>query len=104
MSKVNCRPNRSQRQALQEKKRALEKELRERNRAAGLAPIAAPSILNATSAYNTVDEEQEGRQSALLGHMEVFRAQLPGLLNSLRKIQDIRNPKKIKHQQTVLLL
>jgi len=36
--------------------------------------------------------------------VKVFRAKLPVLLKRLSKIKDPRNPKKIKHQHTVLMI
>ncbi|MBW2021196.1 MAG: transposase family protein [Deltaproteobacteria bacterium] len=59
---------------------------------------------NRKSEYRNVEEEQEARQEATTEQVKVFRAKLPVLLKRLSKIKDPRNPKKIKHQHTVLMI
>ena len=46
----------------------------------------------------------KSRQQISKEQINVFRSQLPLILNGLKKIPDHRNPKKIKHKMTVLML
>ncbi|HAL65395.1 MAG TPA: DDE transposase family protein [Bacteroidales bacterium] len=62
------------------------------------------SLPNRNCLWQTPEEEQTARQDVVKGIVNVFRALLPGLLTDLAKIQDVRNPKKIKHKLTVVLL
>ncbi len=72
--------------------------------AEGLKPASHASSSNATSPYDTVEEEHEGRLDAVAGQMHIIKAQLPQLLKRLSKISDPRNPKKTKHRLTLLML
>jgi hypothetical protein len=54
--------------------------------------------------YRSIEEEREARTEALTGQVRVIRAQLPILLKRLDRIADLRNPKKIKHKLTCLML
>jgi hypothetical protein len=63
-----------------------------------------PTASNAKSEYETVEEEREAREEAAVEQIRVFRAKLPVLLAQLSKIPDYRNPKKIKHKLTVVLI
>ena len=49
-------------------------------------------------------EEQAAREDAVAGQLGVFRALLPKRLKELSKIPDPRQPKKVKHKLTVVLL
>jgi len=80
------------------------KALRERQRAAGLIPRVGPAMPNSTSSYTTVEEEMAAREQALTEQLKVIRSQLHILLRRLAKIEDPRNPKKVKHKMTVLLV
>ena len=64
----------------------------------------SPSIPNRTSEYRRVEEEKEARQNAAVEQLNVMRTQLPILLSRLAKIPDPRNPKKLKHKLTVMLV
>ncbi len=59
---------------------------------------------NRKSAYKTVDEEKEAIQQTTEDALEVYIQLLPGLLEKLSRIPDPRQPKKIKHQMTVLMI
>ena len=59
---------------------------------------------NTLCPWKTLEQEREARQTNSYEHLSVLRAQLPGILTALRKIPDPRNPKKIKHTLTVLML
>jgi DDE_Tnp_1-associated len=54
--------------------------------------------------YSSEAEEQAAREEAVAGQLGVFRALLPKRLKELSKIPDPRQPKKIKHKLTVVLL
>lgn len=85
-------------------KREAQEALRERQKAAGLEPRLPPSIPNRTCEYRSVDEEKAARQNVVLEQLKVMRTQLPVLLARLGKITDPRNPKKLKHQLTLMLV
>ena len=90
------------REALKEQRRAkkqAEKELRERT---GSSPHS--TLPNRKSDYKTVEAEIEGRLDAVTGHLGYFRAKLPILLKRLSRINDPRNPKKIKYKLTVVMV
>lgn len=103
MSKPSRRPNRAARKVQREKKTA-EKALRLRQIGEGLRPTSRPSSSNATSPYKTVAEEAQARTQAASEQARLFKAQLPSLLKQLSCIPDPRNPKKVTHQLTTLLL
>ena len=67
-------------------------------------PKAHASHSNATSLYQSVEEEHEGRLDAVTEQMRIIKAQLPQLLKRLNQIPDPRNPKKAKHSLTLLML
>jgi hypothetical protein len=104
MSKESRRPHREEIKKLRKAKKKAEKELRARQESEGLQATRKPSIPNRKSEYTTVSEEQKAREEATLEQMRVVRAKLPVLLKRLSVIEDPRNPKKIKHKHTVLML
>ena len=67
-------------------------------------PKVHASHSNATSLYQSVEEEHEGRLEAVTEQMRIIKAQLPQLLKRLNQIPDPRNPKKMKHSLTLLML
>jgi hypothetical protein len=64
----------------------------------------ATSVSNRLCPYSTEAEEQVGREDAVAGQLGVFRALLPKLLKDLGQVPDPRQPKKVKHKLTVVLL
>ena len=62
------------------KKKKQQKLLRKIQQTQGLLPKPHGSLPNATSAYDTVEEEKEGRTEAVTGQMRIIKAQLPRLL------------------------
>ena len=52
----------------------------------------------------TIQEEQTFREDAAKEQIKIWRNLLPSLLEKLGRIPDPRNPKKIKHKVTVLIL
>lgn len=85
-------------------RRAEQLKLRHRQQAQGLGPLSAPALPNRKSEYASVEEEREGRQDAATEHLRIIRGKLPVLLGRLAKIPDPRNPKKIQHKMTMVLL
>jgi len=89
---------------LRKKKRRAEEELRAKQKAEGLINPKRPSTPNRKSEYKSVEEEQEARQFASAEQARIFQAQLPILLKRFSRIEDPRNPKKIKHKLTLLMV
>lgn len=79
-------------------------QLRRKQQAAGMEPLPKAAIPNRKSAYETVEEERDARQEAVIEQVRVLRSKLPVLLKRLSSIKDPRNPKKIKYHHTVLML
>jgi len=104
MSKVSRRPSREEIKKIRGEKKKAEKALRARQKAEGLKLPSKAAIPNRKCAYKTVEEEQKARQDATTEQARVFRAKLPVLLKQLSRIKDPRNPKKIKHSHTLLMI
>ena len=104
MSKPSSRPNREAIKEQRKLKKKQEKELRARQIKEGLQPKSTATLPNTCSTYATVEEEREARTQATTGQLAVLRQQLPHLLRRLSKIPDPRDPKRTKHQMTVLLI
>lgn len=86
------------------KKRLSQKELRVIQKQEGLSPHKRTHVSNSISGYKTANEEKLERMGITVEHVRIYRNQLPALLKRLNKIPDPRNPKKIKHKLTVLIL
>ena len=100
---VSRRPGRETvKQQRREQKRAA-RQLRQQQRAQGLERVERPALPNGKSEWETVGEEQAGRQQAVEEQTQVFRSLLPTLLKRLAKIPDRRNPKTLQHQLTVVV-
>lgn len=52
----------------------------------------------------SVTAELGERQEVVESQFKIYQSILPGLLKRLGRIEDIRTPKKIKHQHTIILL
>lgn len=104
MKKSIDRPSSEEIKKNRSARRQAQRELREREKAQGLVTPPRVAIPNKVSPYKTVEEEQKARQDATVEQVRIFRDQLPILLKSLEKIKDLRQPKKVKHKVTVLLL
>ena len=65
---------------------------------------ASAAVVNRLCPWGTVEEEQAGREEAVAGAVAVYRALLPKLIKDLDKIPEVRQPNKIKHKLTVLVL
>ena len=83
-------------------KKTLEKHLYSNKPSLRLS--TASVLANTLCQWKTTEEEQFARQQLSIDQLNVLRNQLPLILNGLKKIPDHRNPKKIKHKITVLML
>jgi len=104
MSKPSRRPNREAIKARRKEREKAQRELRESQKAAGLSVPRHPSLSNRKCAYKNQEEEKAARLDAVSQQVKVYRAMLPVLLKRLKKIKDPRNPRKIRHKMTVLLI
>jgi len=104
MSSASRRANREEILRQRKETKRAQRELRRQEKAQGV--VAPPRMLipNGTSQFANVQDEQEARQDATIDQVRIFRSQLPTLLKRLSRIEDLRDPKKIKHKLTVLLL
>lgn len=59
---------------------------------------------NRVSEHKSVEDEKVEREEVTARFLDAIRPQLPALLKSLSEIDDYRNPKKLKHQLTMVLL
>jgi hypothetical protein len=78
--------------------------LRRERREAGLSPYPLATTANSKSRFASTEEESEARTETVTGLILLMRQMLPVLLKRWGKIPDPRNPKKLKHRLTVLLL
>ena len=85
-------------------RRELSARLRERQRAEGLEPVVKATLPTHLCRYESEEQEREAREEAVVEKVAVMRGKLPGLLRKLANIPDPRQPKKIKHKLTCLLL
>lgn len=65
---------------------------------------ARPSLPNCKCPYQNQEQERSARLDAVSQQVKVYRAMLPVLLKRLSQIADPRNPRKIRHKLTVLML
>ena len=78
--------------------------MREKLRSRGFTIAPKTTSPNRKSEYKTAEEELCARNEAVTEQVRVWRSFLPVLLKRFDKIPDYRNPKKIKHKITVLLI
>lgn len=104
MSKPSRRPNREAIKAERKARKKAQRQLRQRQQAQGLSGPVCPSLPNRTCPYETVEEERSARLDAVTQQVKVYRAILPVLLRRLSKINDPRNPRKMRHKLTVLMI
>jgi hypothetical protein len=104
MSKPSRRIGREEIKERRKQKQKAQKELRKRQQAQGLKPKACASVSNRKSKYENVQEEAAARMYAATEQFRLLRAKLAVLLKRLSKIEDPRNPKKVKHTMTVLMI
>jgi hypothetical protein len=106
MSKPSLRPTRQARKEHTAQLQAAQRELHRRQAEAGLSQPtpASANVSNRLSSWKTEEEEKAGREEAAGAQLRVWRALVDKLLADLAKIPDVRQPKKLKHKLTVLLL
>lgn len=78
--------------------------MRRQQREAGLIAPAPCSPSNSKSRFQSTEEERAARTEAVSALIVLMRQMLPVLLGRLGKIPDPRNPNKLKHRLTVLML
>jgi len=104
MSKRSRRPNREAIKAQRKERRRAQRKLRKAQRAQGLDAPSSGTISNRKCPHKTPQTEAAARLEAVTQQIKAYRTQLPVLLERLSKIKDPRNPKKIKHKMTVLMM
>lgn len=104
MSKPSRRPNREAIKAQIKEQKEAQRALRKTQEAAGLIAPPSATISNRKCEQKTEEEERSARLDAVSQQIKIYRAQLPVLLKRLSKIEDPRNPKKIRHKLTVLMI
>jgi hypothetical protein len=104
MSHKSRRSNREERKAEVKERKLAQKELRRRLKEAGLPMPSHTTISNGKSRYKSTAEEEIARNEASWEQLKVMRDKLPVLLRRFAAIPDPRNPRKIKHKLSVLML
>ncbi|MHB9010392.1 MAG: transposase family protein [Carboxydocellales bacterium] len=99
------------RPAKRQEKRAQEQELKMKElKVKGFNFVGAEeyhkkrAIANRKRGYETPEDEKSDRQLSVESALKVYQRTLPILLNRLSKINDPRQPKKLKHSLTVLMI
>jgi hypothetical protein len=87
-----------------QQKRRKQKALRQKRQAEGCPPPKKATLPNHKCIWKTPEEEEAVRRETIEETLKAFRPLLPPLLKELSKIEDPRNPNKIKHKLVVLLL
>src|SRR6056297_794406 len=104
MRKRSRRANREViKEGIRERKKA-QRELRDEQKAQGLDVPSTATISNRKCPYQTPEMEASARLDAVTQQIKSYRTMLPVLLRRLSKIEDPRNPKKIKHKLTVVMI
>ncbi len=104
MAKIRSRAGREEiKQRRKEIKKAQE-ELRQNQKKEGLIPLSRSTISNSKSEYKEIEEERQARMDVITKQAMLFRSMLPKVLKELERIPDPRNPQKIKHKLTVLIV
>jgi hypothetical protein len=104
MSKASRRPSQKAIKALRKERKKAQQELRQRQKAQGLCAPPSSTLSNGKSPYQTVEEERSARVDATGQQLKIYRALLPILLKRLSKIPDLRQPRKVRHKLTVLMI
>ena len=104
MSKPSRRPGREAIKEQRKERKKAQQDLRQRQKEDGLSVPARPGLSNRTCPYQNEEEERAGRLEAVSQQVKVYRSMLPVLLKRLSKIPDPRNPRKVRHKLTVLMI
>jgi len=83
-------------------RRQIQRELEKQQKRRGKP--AAYTLPNRKSDLKTIAEEKEAIQQTAEETLGVYRQLLPGLLGKLSRIPDPRNPQKVKHKMTMIML
>ena len=78
--------------------------VKDSERREGREAEAKTTVANHLCRYESAEQERSAREQAVVDKVAVLRAKLPVLLRRLSKIPDPRNPKKIKHMLSSLML
>jgi len=85
-------------------RRRKQRELKEQQNKQGKQYPPTCTLPNRKSDLKTVDEEKTAIQLVTEEKLKVYGQLLPGLMKKLARVPDPRNPKKTKHQMTVMML
>jgi hypothetical protein len=101
---MSGRRKRGQIEASRARLKEIKRQLRERKKTQGLESAATATLPNRVCGYENVSEERKARLEAVAEQVKILRGKLPILLRRLHKIPDPRNPRKIKHRLTCLMI
>ncbi|MBT3178429.1 MAG: transposase family protein [Desulfobacula sp.] len=101
---MNKHPDKKTINQMRIEKNKAQATLREKQISEQLKSTPKITLKNSTCEYKTVEEETRARNTIVTDQIRVIKSQLPGLLKGLTKIRDPRNPKKLKHKLTVLMI
>ena len=107
MSRVKQREVRLSQEEIIAKKRQIQKtrsELRDRKKQEELSSPSRATTPNTKSPYKTAEEEIAAKMDATVEQIRFIRNQLPVILKALKRIEEPRQPKKIKHKLPVVIL
>ena len=104
MAKISSRPGREEIKQRRKEIKKAQKELRQNQKKEGLIALSRSTISNSKSEYKDIEEERQGRMDVITNQAMLFRSMLPKVLKGLKRIPDPRNPQKIKHKLTVLIV
>ena len=104
MSKPSRRPNREQIKAKRKEYKRAQRQLRQDAKDKGLRVPSHATISNHKCEFDSVEQERGSRNEAVVENARLIRANLPALLKRLSAIKDPRDPKKIKHKLSALML
>ncbi len=85
-------------------RRRKQRELSEQIKGQGKQYPSTHTLPNRKSVHKTTEEEQEAVQTVTAEKLRVTYQLLPGLLEKLSRVPDPRDPKKTKHQMSVMML
>ncbi len=103
-SDTKARPSKNVFEEKRKERKLAQAVLRARKEQQGFSPPVSTTSSNAMSEYQTKEEERAARADAVQSQIKVYRGQLPVLLKRFSKIPDPRNPKKVTHKLTVLIV
>lgn len=83
-------------------RRRIQRELEKQQKSKGKP--AAYTLANRKSDLKTIAEEKDAAQHKVEAMLSVYQQILPGLLEKLSHMPDPRNPHKIKHKMTMIIL